>query len=145
MDPRMAPLHSGHAAREPTGEQTCPARELSVLVRDGYDDYAEWDRNFGGSSGTFNGALATLSDDRVVWGLVGSRAGLLANWATAHDEAPHGPSHIAPMAMQLFEAIASGAATPHTTTAITATTTRQCFILHDHNTVDAARDSGTER
>jgi len=46
----------------------------------------------------------------------------------AQDETPQGPSHIAPIPMQLFDAMASGADNAHTATAITATTARQRFI-----------------
>jgi len=46
----------------------------------------------------------------------------------AQDETPQGPSHIAPIAMQLFDAMASGADKTHTATAITATTARQRFM-----------------
>jgi len=46
----------------------------------------------------------------------------------AQDETPQGPSHIAPIAMQLFDARASGADKAHTATASTATTARQRFM-----------------
>jgi hypothetical protein len=53
---------------------------------------------------------------------------------TAHEEAPHGPSHIAPIAMQLFEAIARGAESTQTTIATTATAARNSFIVGHYNT-----------
>lgn len=57
------------------------------------------------------------------------------------DDAPQGPSHIAPMAMQLFDAIARGAESTHTRTVTTAATARQRLIATYYNTRPQARGS----
>ena len=57
------------------------------------------------------------------------------------DDAPQGPSHIAPMAMQLFDAIARGAESTHTRTVTTAATARQRLIATYYNTRARARGS----
>jgi hypothetical protein len=131
----IQPLHSGRG--HPLVRQRIGSARLAIKAayaglepraqrRPG--SYAEWDGDFGGGSRTGREAVRTWPDGRVTPGVTWAGKVLLADWATAHDAAPHGPSHIALVVMQLLEAIAS--TRPHARTAITATTTRQCFIAH---------------
>jgi len=57
------------------------------------------------------------------------------------DDAPQGPSHIAPMAMQLFDAIARGAESTHTRIATKAAAARQRLIATYYNMRARARGS----
>lgn len=64
------------------------------------------------------GLTAAIAKNTYVTGVV----------VVAQDDAPHGPSHIAPIAMQLFDAMASGAESTHTMTAMTAMAARAVRI-----------------
>jgi len=82
----------------------------------------------GGGSGRARSAQGKLSGGRGDT-LATARSMLLTGTLlVAQDATPQGPSHIAPIAVQLFDAMASGADKAHTATAITATTARQRFI-----------------
>src|SRR5256712_2062205 len=109
--------------RHAVARRTHAANQRSV--RGQTTSYAEWRAGLGGGSASARGTLAKSSGAR------GDTIAIVARitWLTGalvvrQDEAPHGPSHIAPMAMQLFDAMASGAESTHTTTAITATAAR---------------------
>jgi hypothetical protein len=114
------------SGRSATDRRETDACRLRTPVRGQTTSYAEWRAGLGGGSGSASGAVDTSS------GTCGDRIAIVANatWTTGalvvmQDETPHGPSHIAPIAMQLSEAIASGADSAHRRTAITATAVRQ--------------------
>ena len=84
-------------------------------------------RYFGGNSGTV-GPISGECD-------AGSEVAAVTRWVTpavsgggiTHGGTPHGPSQMAPIAMQWLDAMARGAERLHTTATMTATSTRQCF------------------
>ena len=82
----------------------------------------------GGGSGRARSAQGKLSGDRGDTLATARSMSLTGTLLVAQDETPQGPSHIAPIAMQLFDAMASGADKAHTATAITTTTARQRFM-----------------
>src|SRR5712691_4007416 len=104
--------------------------------------YAERSRDRGGSSGSRSDALGNPSEVSA-----GSRS-TTVNTArdgamTAHEAAPHGPSHSPLMAAQAPVAEASGAASTQTTTTARINTVRSALRISpsDHNTARLVRDS----
>src|SRR5213594_796077 len=103
---------------------------VSGLVRGQTTSYAERRVVLGGGSGRDRSAQGKPSGGRGDTLVTARRRSmsLTGTLLVAQDETPQGPSHIAPIARQLFDAMASGADNAHTATAITATTARQRFM-----------------
>ena len=101
---------------------------VNGLVRGQTTSYAERRVVLGGGSGRDRSAQGKPSGARGDTLATARSMSLTGTLLVAQDETPQGPSHIAPIAVQLFDAIASGADKAHTTTAITTTTARQRFI-----------------
>ena len=100
----------------------------NLSVRGQTKGYAEGRVALGGGSGRARSALGESSGGLGDMLDTARSTSLIGTLVAAQDETPHGPSHTAPIAMQLFDAMASGADKAHTATAITATTARQRFM-----------------
>src|SRR5205809_4119232 len=101
---------------------------VNGLVRGQTTSYAERRVALGGGSGRARSAQGKPSGARGDTLATARSMSLTGTLLVAQDETPQGPSHIAPIPMQLFDAMSSGADNAHTATAITATTARQRFI-----------------
>src|SRR5438445_7207179 len=109
---RLVVRQSARAApdrRPAVTRRTRAANQRSV--RGQTTSYAEWRTGLGGGSGSASRAAEKSSGTRGdTIEIVARTSWLTGALVVTQDEAPHGPSHMAPMAMQLSEAIASGAA-----------------------------------
>src|SRR5207247_9777269 len=109
---------------------------VNGLVRGQTTSYAERRVALGGGSGRARSAQGKPSGDRGDTLAAARSMSLTGTLLVAQDETPQGPSHIAPIAMQLFDARARGAEKDHTATASTSTTASHRYkdrlLYHDY-------------